>query len=146
MTGSRDFHTHRPCSTYVIIPALALQLHWLSVPLSLKSTKYQEERLRREFTLAMEALFLFCCEPCLRGDDDSREFYDFLGVSQSASSDEIRSAYRRKALALHPDKLKQKGVTITAEHNEEVCVCSFEFGAVCGELRRWWLYVCSSIG
>src|SRR5690554_5593658 len=72
------------------------------------------------YLLTMEALLLFCCEPCLRGDDDSRELYEVLAVDQSASGEDIRTAYRRRALELHPDKLKQKGVTVTAQHNEDV--------------------------
>jgi DnaJ-class molecular chaperone len=33
-----------------------------------------------------------------------RKFYDILGVSTNANSQEIRSAYRREALRRHPDK------------------------------------------
>ncbi|KAI1495685.1 hypothetical protein F5X99DRAFT_422711 [Biscogniauxia marginata] len=35
-------------------------------------------------------------------------FYDFLGVTPSATQDEINKAYKRKSKALHPDKVKQQ--------------------------------------
>jgi DnaJ family protein A protein 2 len=37
-------------------------------------------------------------------DVDTQKFYDILGVSKTASTDEIKKAFRKKALKEHPDK------------------------------------------
>lgn len=35
---------------------------------------------------------------------DNNKFYDLLGVDKKASTDEIKKAFRKKALRDHPDK------------------------------------------
>ena len=35
-----------------------------------------------------------------------RDYYEVLGISKSASSDEIKSQYRKLALKFHPDRNK----------------------------------------
>ncbi len=35
---------------------------------------------------------------------DKRDYYETLGIGKSASADEIKKAFRRKAIELHPDK------------------------------------------
>lgn len=60
---------------------------------------------------------LCCCRACL-GSPTSREeesFYSLLGIDRDATSDEIKRAYKRQSLMMHPDKLAQKGQAVTAE-------------------------------
>ncbi|MCJ1471869.1 hypothetical protein MMC13_000510 [Lambiella insularis] len=42
-------------------------------------------------------------------------FYDFLGIKQSASQDEINKAHRKRSKVLHPDKAKQSFIASRAK-------------------------------
>ncbi|KAL9184132.1 hypothetical protein ACHAXT_002218 [Thalassiosira profunda] len=61
------------------------------------------------------AFFLCCCRSFLSsaGRDEDESFYDLLGVDPSATPEELKRAYKRQSLLMHPDKLAQKGQAVT---------------------------------
>ena len=57
--------------------------------------------------------FICCFRSCLKGKDvekNNKEYYALLGLQDnSCTAEDIRKAYKRKSLEMHPDKLAQKG-------------------------------------
>jgi DnaJ-class molecular chaperone len=44
----------------------------------------------------------------------SVDYYNILGVGETASQQEIQTAYRKKTLTVHPDKAVSNGMTVKA--------------------------------
>lgn len=60
------------------------------------------------------AFFLCCCKSFIGSAPDSEEsYYELLGIERDASPDDIKRAYKRQSLQMHPDKLAQRGLTVT---------------------------------
>eukprot|EP00573_Skeletonema_grethae_P009019 CAMPEP_0201694876 /NCGR_PEP_ID=MMETSP0578-20130828/6984_1 /ASSEMBLY_ACC=CAM_ASM_000663 /TAXON_ID=267565 /ORGANISM="Skeletonema grethea, Strain CCMP 1804" /LENGTH=612 /DNA_ID=CAMNT_0048180609 /DNA_START=60 /DNA_END=1898 /DNA_ORIENTATION=+ len=61
------------------------------------------------------ACFLCCCRSFLSSrQSEGESFYDLLNVDRHATQDELKRAYKRQSLQMHPDKLAQRGRTVTA--------------------------------
>ena len=58
------------------------------------------------------AFFLCCCRSFL-SSPSTESYYDLLDVSPNATPEELKKAYKRQSLLMHPDKLAQKGQSVT---------------------------------
>jgi curved DNA-binding protein CbpA len=62
------------------------------------------------------AFFLCCCKSFLHSSTrNSTDYYDLLGIDKDATQDEVKRAYKRQSLQMHPDKLAQRGMTVTEQ-------------------------------
>ena len=65
------------------------------------------------------AFFLCCCKSFLGADENADgeggDFYSLLSIPKDSSQDEIKRAYKRQSLQMHPDKLAQRGQQVTDE-------------------------------
>jgi hypothetical protein len=64
------------------------------------------------------AFFLCCCKSFLGAAETSEEggegdFYALLDIERDASPEEIKKAYKKRSLQMHPDKLAQRGQAVT---------------------------------
>lgn len=68
--------------------------------------------------------------------EDPKILYSVLSLDASASGEEIRKAYRKKALLLHPDKHSSKSETEREELNKEFQRVGFAYAVLNDDNRR----------
>jgi hypothetical protein len=67
-----------------------------------------------------EACYVCCCAGFLNPNGEgSKEFYEIMGLEKTATHAEIRRAWKKLSLQFHPDKLAQRGETLTDEMREK---------------------------
>jgi len=67
-----------------------------------------------------DAVFACCCGGFLNPNGKgSKEYYEVLGVHRSSSLADIKKAYKKLSLAYHPDKLAQRGETLTDDMRDK---------------------------
>ena len=69
-------------------------------------------------------------------DSESVDLYEVLSVSRDAKPDEIKKAYRRLALAHHPDKHATAGESAKADTSLKFQQISFAYTVLSDEKRR----------
>ena len=89
----------------------------------------KEQRERRDLrptthSMSVFAVFLQTVCPALlppaNAEGEENEYYAVLGLPKYSSSASVRSAYKKKSLQLHPDKLAQRGEVVDAKAYERV--------------------------
>jgi len=66
-----------------------------------------------------------------------RCYYDILGVARDATETEIKKAYRRKALELHPDKAILRGEDVE-EANQNFALLAEAYEILSNPNERAW--------
>lgn len=69
-------------------------------------------------------------------DSKERDFYDILGVPSDATNEQIRKAYKKQSLKLHPDKVAQRRDTNVEEAAKEYEKVQEAYGVLVNPEKR----------
>ena len=83
-------------------------------------------------------LVLLCCRSCLKSGSTS-SYYEALQIERRADEQDIRKAYKKASLNLHPDKIAQRGRVVT-EDDKQMLLQVKEAYAVLVDPKRRKLY------
>jgi hypothetical protein len=76
---------------------------------------------RRWSTWLSDAIFACCFAGFLNpGSQGSKQYYKTLGIPKNAKHGDIKRAYKRLSFQYHPDKLRQRGKTLTPEKQQHL--------------------------
>ena len=62
-----------------------------------------------------------------------QDYYEVLGISKSATADEIKKAYRKMAIKYHPDKVATLGEDVQKAAEEKFKAVNQAYEAICRE-------------
>lgn len=68
--------------------------------------------------------------------DEDRDYYEILGLTRSATNDDIRKAYKVLSLKLHPDKIAQRKETNAEEAARQYELVQEAYGVLINEEKR----------
>lgn len=68
--------------------------------------------------------------------DEDRDYYEILGLTRSATSEDIRKAYKVLSLKLHPDKVAQRKETNAEEAARKYELVQEAYGVLVNEEKR----------
>ncbi|MGH1540681.1 MAG: DnaJ domain-containing protein [Arenicella sp.] len=65
--------------------------------------------------------------------EDARSSHEILGIDESASLDEIKKAYRKLSMKLHPDRNKNRSPIFIKEAEQELIKVRYAYEILTGE-------------
>ena len=79
-----------------------------------------KKKSRTCYTAFVDYVFVCCCQGFLNPNGNgSKEFYEALDVTKHSSLADVKKSYKKLSLRYHPDKLRQRGETMTEEKQEQ---------------------------
>ena len=86
--------------------------------------------------MRLDLSFILCCCRSFLSTPEDETYYDLLSVSPTATPEELKRAYKRQSLLMHPDKLAQRGQTVTSADRDRFTRMKHAYEVLSDERRR----------